>query len=56
MSNFIRYSRKKIRTAKLNFEPNFKIGDILILYTKSGFDGKEKISLTNDKLHKFEEK
>ena len=34
---------KKIRTAKLNYEPNFQIGDILILTTKSGFDGKEKI-------------
>ncbi len=44
---------KKIRTAKLALEPIFKRNDTLILTTKPGFDGKKKISLTNDKLHLF---
>ena len=44
---------KKIRTAKLTIEPIFKKNDILILTTELGFDGKKKISLTNNKLHLF---
>ena len=44
---------KKIRTAKLKNEPSFKVGDILILTTKSNFDGTKKISLTNKKLHQY---
>ena len=44
---------KKIRTAKLAIEPIFKKNDILILTTELGFDGKKKISLTNNKLHLF---
>ena len=35
---------KKIRTAKLKYEPNFKIDDILILTTEIGHTGKKKIS------------
>ena len=44
---------KKIRTAKLKYEPNFKIDDILILTTEIGHTGKKKISLTNLQLHLF---
>ena len=44
---------KKIRTAKLKHEPSFKVGDILILTTKTNFDGTKKISLTNKKLHQY---
>ena len=44
---------KKIRTAKLTYEPIFKRNDVLILTTKPGFNGEKKISLTNDKLHLF---
>ena len=35
---------KKIRTAKLKNEPSFKVGDILILTTKSNFDGTKNIT------------
>lgn len=44
---------KKIRTARLNIEPNFKKNDILIITTKSGFKGENKISITNNQLHRF---
>ena len=44
---------KKIRTAKLTYEPIFKRNDVLILTTTPGFNGERKISLTSDKLHLF---
>ena len=44
---------KKIRTAKLKYEPSFKVGDILTLTTKSNFDGIKKIPLTNKRLHQY---
>ncbi len=43
---------KKIRTGKLTYEPIFDIGDIIIITTSKGFDGKQKISITNNNLHK----
>ena len=44
---------KKIRTVKLDFEPEFKIGDEIILTTEKGQNGKDKVSITNNKLHNF---
>ena len=44
---------KKIRTSKLKHEPKFKISQEIILTTEPGFDGLEKISLTNKELHKY---
>ena len=44
---------KKIRTCKLKHEPKFKISQEIILTTEPGFDGLEKISLTNTELHKY---
>jgi len=44
---------KKIRTAKLEHEPKFEIGDTIIITSEKGNNGREKISLTNDKLHNF---
>lgn len=43
---------KKIRTAVLKHEPEFNIGDKLILSTEKGHDGKKKVSLTSSILHK----
>ena len=42
---------KKIRTVQLEFEPEFDVGDIIILTTLPGFLGKEKISINNLYLH-----
>ena len=42
----------KIRTCDLSYEPNFEVNEQIILTTSKGFDGKEKISITNDILHK----
>ena len=53
MSNSFRYTRKKIRTAKLKLEPNFKVNDKIILTTAAGFTGEEKVSITNKNLHKY---
>ena len=44
---------KKIRTSKLKHEPCFDVGDKLILSTEKGHDGNKKVSITNDKLHKY---
>ncbi|PPR26441.1 MAG: hypothetical protein CFH34_00969, partial [Alphaproteobacteria bacterium MarineAlpha9_Bin4] len=44
---------KKIRTAKLEYEPIFNIGDQLIISTEEGHNGKKKISITNNQLHNF---
>ena len=44
---------KKIRTAILSYEPEFDIGDKLILTTERGYDGKKKVSLTSSTLHKY---
>ena len=44
---------KKIRTAKLKLEPNFKVNDKIILTTAAGFTGEEKVSITNKNLHKY---
>ena len=42
---------KKIRTSKLIYEPKFQQGDIVILTTVKGHNGKKKVSITNNKLH-----
>ena len=47
------FNRKKIRTAKLDHEPLFNIGDQLIISTEKGHNGKKKISITNKQLHNF---
>ncbi|MAJ24462.1 MAG: pyruvate kinase [Rickettsiales bacterium] len=44
---------KKIRTIRLSYEPVFNKKDVIILTTKKGFMGKDKISITNTQLHKF---
>ena len=44
---------KKIRTAQLKFEPKFNVSDEIILTTQKGFDGKNKVSLNNEHLHKY---
>jgi len=44
---------KKIRTALLKHEPNFKISQEIILTSEPGYDGLEKVSLTNKVLHKY---
>ena len=41
---------EKNKNCKLKHEPSFKVGDILILTTKTNFDGTKKISLTNKKI------
>ena len=42
---------RKIRTAQLAVEPRFAKGERIVLTTEPGHDGREKISLTNDRLH-----
>ena len=44
---------KKIRTAILKHEPNFSISDEIILTTTRGYYGKDKVSITNNLLHKY---
>jgi len=44
---------KKIRTAQLKHEPDFQISQEIILTSESGYDGLEKVSLTNKELHKY---
>ena len=44
---------RKIRTANLKQEPKFKVSDEIILTTEIGHDGKNKVSLNNQSLHKY---
>ena len=44
---------KKIRTVRLTNEPSFKKNDIIILTTRKGYTGENKISITNSQLHNF---
>ena len=44
---------KKIRTGSLKHEPKFSISDEIILTTSKGHDGKNKVSITNNLLHKY---
>ncbi|CAM3852773.1 pyruvate kinase [Aquirufa aurantiipilula] len=42
---------RKIRTTQLASEPQFDIGDIIILTTDISFDGKEKVPVNYENLH-----
>ena len=42
---------RKIRTIQLQHEPEFEIGDTIILTTDTSFDGKEKVPVNYDHLH-----
>ena len=44
---------KKIRTSNLKYEPKFSISDEIILTTSKGYDGKNKVSITSNLLHKY---
>lgn len=44
---------KKIRTASLQYEPQFNVSNQIILTTEKGFDGKEKVSITSNNLHEY---
>ena len=44
---------KKIRTVKLSTEPKFRKNDVIIITTSKGYNGEKKVSITNNRLHKF---
>tara|TARA_B100000686_G_scaffold149590_1_gene156879 strand:- start:45547 stop:46977 length:1431 start_codon:yes stop_codon:yes gene_type:complete len=44
---------KKIRTTILQYEPSFSISDEIILTTNKKYNGKDKVPITNNLLHKY---
>ena len=44
---------KKIRTTILQHEPSFSISDEIILTTNKKYNGKNKVPVTNNLLHKY---
>ena len=42
---------KKIRTGQLEFEPTFAQGDVIIITSDPGYDGREKVPVDYDQLH-----